>query len=220
MTKPLVIDLYYQDDVTSFQAIKDAGILGVIHKASEGMTFTDKLYARRRESFTAFGLKWGAYHFFHGSAVGSDPVAEADHFLEVSDPDKDTLVALDWEDVSHHGAPSAASARAFLERIEDKLGRRAVIYSGNVAKEQLTPGTILDGFWTPYRLWLAQYGSKWTVPKPWTYPWLWQNNGDGYGPGPQRISGVTDLCDNSCIVDPMTTDRLLSEWALQENADV
>ena len=132
-SKPLVIDIYYGDPVQDFDAVKAFGIVGVIHKATEGTAFDDKLYAHRRKAFVDIGLKWGAYHFFHGA----QPQLEADHFLSVAEPDADTLVALDWEDVPHLGAPGADKARAFLERIEEKLGRKAVIYSGNVAKEEI-----------------------------------------------------------------------------------
>src|SRR5258708_29836001 len=127
-TKPLVIDIYYGDQVQDFAQTKAFGIVGVIHKASEATGFTDKLYAARRKLATDLHLKWGAYHFFHGT----EPVAEADHFLSVAEPDADTLVALDWEDVPHSasktgvnaqmsGAPGASAARAFLERIEERL---------------------------------------------------------------------------------------------------
>jgi lysozyme len=209
-SKPVVIDIYYGDQVLDFAAVKAAGILGVIHKASEGVAFADKLYAVRRKAFCDLGLKWGAYHFFHGDALGSDPKGEADHFLSVADPDADTLIALDWEDVSQHGAPKAFSARAFLERVEDRLGRKAVIYSGNVAKEEIS-GT--DAYFGAHRLWLCQYGPAWRVQQSWQRPWLWQNNGDSYGPGPHTIPGIRGLCDNNCLVDPMTPDDLVAEWA-------
>jgi GH25 family lysozyme M1 (1,4-beta-N-acetylmuramidase) len=164
----------------------------------------------RRKLAEHEGLLWGAYHFLHGSATATDPKAEADHFLSIAEPDDETLIALDWEDVPHHGAPSAASARAFLERIEERLNRKAVIYSGNVAKEEIAGR---DAYFSAHRLWLCQYGPRWKVPPPWSAPWLWQNNGDSYGPGPHRIPGIRGLCDNNTIVDPMTADRLRAEWA-------
>jgi lysozyme len=160
----------------------------------------------RRKLATDLGLKWGAYHFFHGA----EPLAEADHFLEVAEPDADTLVALDWEDVPHLGAPSAASARVFLERIEDRLGRKAVIYSGNVAKEQIKG---VDAYFGSHRLWLCEYGPAWRAQPSWRSPWLWQNNGDNCGPGPHNIPGLKGLCDNNTIVDPMTEADLLAQWA-------
>jgi GH25 family lysozyme M1 (1,4-beta-N-acetylmuramidase) len=204
--KPCVIDIYYGDQVQDFAQTRAFGIVGVIHKASEATGFTDRLYAARRKLATDLGLKWGAYHFFHGA----EPVAEADHFLDVAEPDAATLLALDWEDVPHQGAPSAAKARAFLERIEDRLGRKAVIYSGNVAKEEIDGA---DAYFGSHRLWLCQYGPSWRVQPSWQRPWLWQNNGDNYGPGPHTIPGIKGLCDNNTIIDPMTVDQLLAEWA-------
>ena len=204
-SKPVVIDIYYGDEVKDFALTKAFGIRGVIHKASEGVGFVDKLYAARRRQATDLGLKWGAYHFFHGGA----PLAEADHFLSVARPDADTLLALDWEDVGV-SAPSAAAARAFLERIEEKLERKAVIYSGNVAKEELSG---VDAYFGAHRLWLCQYGPAWHVQPSWQRPWLWQNNGDNCGPGPHAIPGIKGLCDNNCLVAPMTEDDLLREWA-------
>jgi GH25 family lysozyme M1 (1,4-beta-N-acetylmuramidase) len=203
--KPLVIDIYYGDPVQDFAATRAFGIVGVIHKASEGTGFTDKLYAARRKLATGVGMKWGAYHFFHGQ----QPKLEADHFLSVAQPDADTLLALDWENVGD-GAPSAAAARVFLERIEEKLGRKAVVYSGNAAKEELDGA---DAFFGAHRLWLCQYGPRWRVQESWQRPWLWQNNGDSYGPGPHPIPGLAGLCDNNTIVEPMTVEQLLAEWA-------
>jgi lysozyme len=205
-SKPLVIDIYYGDQVHDLAQTKAFGIVGVIHKASEATGFTDKLYGARRKLATDLGMKWGAYHFFHGA----EPVAEADHFLSCAEPDADTLVALDWEDVPHLGPPGAEKARAFLERIEERLSRKAVIYSGNVAKEEIKDR---DAYFGAHRLWLCQYGPAWRVQPSWTAPWLWQNNGDEYGPGPHQIPGIKGLCDNNTIVDPMTVDRLLAEWA-------
>jgi GH25 family lysozyme M1 (1,4-beta-N-acetylmuramidase) len=245
--KPLVIDIYSGDQVQDFARTKAFGILGVIHKATEGATFTDKLYAARRKAWLADGKvalappggaagagaaeevapRWGAYHFFHGG----DPVAEADHFLAVAEPDADTLLALDWEDVPRasrsdapqarvfgaqnanqarvFGAPNAIKARAFLERVEEKLGRKAVIYSGNVAKEEIRGH---DAYFAAHRLWLAQYGTRWSVQPSWSLPWLWQNNGDTSGPGPHSIPGLHGLCDNNTIVNGTAHD-LIAGWA-------
>jgi GH25 family lysozyme M1 (1,4-beta-N-acetylmuramidase) len=203
--RPVVIDIYYGDQVQVFAQTKAFSILGVIHKASEATGFTDKLYAARRRQATDLGLKWGAYHFFHGEK----PVAEADHFLSVAEVDADTLVALDWENVGE-GAPDADAARKFLERIEEKLGRKAVIYSGNVAKEEIDGQ---DQYFGAHKLWLCQYGPKWRVQESWRRPWLWQNNGDSFGPGPHHIPGIKGVCDNNCLVAPMTEDDLLREWA-------
>lgn len=204
--QPIVIDIYHGDPVTDFSATKASGIIGVIHKATQGGAVVDQAYASRRKLALAAGLLWGAYHFFDFSAP---PSAQADHFLSVAAPDSNTLIALDWENVGSR-EPSAALAKAFLQEIEAKLGRKAVIYSGNVAKEQLRGK---DDYFGSHKLWLCQYSSKWVVQQSWTAPWLWQNNGDSYGPGPHSIPGIKGLCDNNTLVPPMTADQLIKDWA-------
>lgn len=207
--KPLVIDIYHGDPVTDFRAVMDFGIVGVIHKAWEGKA-PDPLYHVRRKAFLEVGAKLGCYAFFHGRDKGGDPVQEADDFLDYAQPDADTLVALDWEDDEDKYVPRAGEAKAFLNRIEEKLGRKAVIYSGNVAKEQISGK---DAFFGAHRLWLCQYGAHWRTQASWERPWLWQNNGDSFGPGPNQIPGIRGNCDNNCLVDPMTVAQLLAEWA-------
>jgi GH25 family lysozyme M1 (1,4-beta-N-acetylmuramidase) len=204
--QPVVIDIYHGDPVLDFAKVRASAIAGVIHTASQGGAVVDQSYASRRKLALAAGLKWGAYHFFDFTA---SPVAQADHFLSVADADDQTLVALDWENVGSR-EPSAALARAFLETIEEKLGRKAVIYSGNVAKEQIAGK---DAYFGAHRLWLCQYATQFRVQASWAAPWLWQNNGDNYGPGPHSIPGIGGLCDNNTVVPPMTVERLIAEWA-------
>ena len=51
-----VVDIYWGDDVegkdcvAGFTKAKEAGLWGCIHKASQGTTFKDKAYDRRREA--------------------------------------------------------------------------------------------------------------------------------------------------------------------------
>jgi GH25 family lysozyme M1 (1,4-beta-N-acetylmuramidase) len=208
--QPLVIDIFHLNPVTDFAAVVNSGIVGVIHKAYEAGV-TDKLYAVRRKAFADAGLKcWGAYCFFHGSDKGGNPKTEADRFLDAAQPDANTLIALDWEKDEDGYVPSLADAKAFLSQIQYRLGRKAVVYSGNVAKEKILGQ---DAYMGSHRLWLAQYGSKWNVQKSWTTPWLWQNNGDNVGPGPHNIPGLTGLVDNNTVVPPMTAGNLISQWA-------
>lgn len=209
MNKPLIIDIYHGDSVVDLQKTKAAGIIGVIHKATQGKTICDPKYDVRRKQAAIAGMLWGAYHFFHGQGSTADAVAEADFFLGYVDSTPDTLLALDWENVGG-GSATATQARAFLDRIQDRLQRKAVIYSGNVAKERIRGK---DDYFGAHRLWLCQYGKTWKTQASWPYPWLWQNNGDASGPGPHTISGINGYCDNNTIVDPMTEDRLRSEWS-------
>ena len=152
---PVVIDIYHGDPVVDFSAVKQSGIVGVIHKCTEGVGNADPSYASRRKHFSDVGLAWGAYHFFHGAGR-----EEADYFLHHAEPDAKTLVALDWETTLGGYTPNAAQAKAFLDRVAEKLGRKAVIYSGHAAKEKIVGKSAYFG---SHRLWLAMFASHWSV---------------------------------------------------------
>ena len=203
----MVVDLYHGDRVASFARARQAGIYGIIHKASEGAGMVDPRYSLRRMRARRAGLLWGAYHFGNSDAVE----AQVDNFLKAAAPDNHTLVALDYED---NGAATMSldQARQFLSAIESRLGRKAVLYSGNLIKQQL--GGRPDPFFASHRLWLAEYGPVPRVPPGWSQQWLWQYSGDGIGPEPRTVAGIPGA--GGCI-DCNTYERtpadLAAEWA-------
>lgn len=202
-----VVDLYHGDAVTSFTQAKAVGVRGVIHKASQGVTVTDPAYADRRKEALAAGLLWGAYHF----ATNQDPVAQAHHFLACATPDANTLVALDFESNGNH-TMSLDQARTFLNTVAAAIGRRCVLYSGNLIKELL--GNSEDSFFGSHRLWLAEYGPRAIVPKAWSKYWLWQFSGDGIGPGPHSVAGIPGAGGAlDCNSYAGTLSELAAEWA-------
>ena len=208
---PKVVDIYWGDSVSTWSKVKKAGILGIIHKASQGTHMVDKKYESRMEGAKKAGLLWGAYHF----ANDEDPKAQVKSFLaaaKVTAADKETLVCLDWEPNKNHTMTSA-DARIFLKEVEQILGRKAVLYSGNRAKEAL--GDKEDEFFGSHRLWLCQYGPKWRTQASWEKPWLWQFTGDGMGPSPHWIDGIT--CPGNSGIDinsyDGTDEQLVKEWA-------
>lgn len=202
MINPMVVDLYHGDVVESFQAVYQFGIRGVIHKASEGETDIDPAYASRRPAATAAGLLWGAYHFMRPG----DPVKQADHFVDVAEPDENTLLAIDHEDPK----VSLISAIMFMRAVEKLVGRDVVIYSGFLIKEQINVGRG-DLYLAGRRLWLAQYGTKPTWPATWSSPWLWQFTGDGEGPPPHSIPGLKGDIDVSSFAG--NAHGLAATWA-------
>jgi GH25 family lysozyme M1 (1,4-beta-N-acetylmuramidase) len=130
-TNVKVIDLSHHNtmDVDGFAKMREFGIRGVIHKSSQGVGYVDPQYAVRRNAAKSAGLLWGAYHFGDNRAVAS----QVDWFLKSAPPDADTLVALDFEPNADK-TMTLDQCRGFLRLIEAKLGRKAVIYSGNLIK--------------------------------------------------------------------------------------
>jgi len=78
----VVVDLSHHNQTVDLKKAKQDGILGVIHKATEGTNYTDPTYQERRKLAMEAGLMWGAYHF--GS--GGDGNAQAEYFLKAVDP--------------------------------------------------------------------------------------------------------------------------------------
>jgi lysozyme len=199
-----VLDISHHNDVTSWPAVRDAGIVGIIHKATEGSSFTDDQYERRRDEAKRAGLLWGAYHF----ATDSDPEHQVEHFLQTTGIDDETLYALDWEDYGDD-TMSEAQAREFMELVDEATERRCVLYGGNTIKEALGPS--VDEFFGSHRLWLCQYGSSPVAQPSWDDYWLWQYSDGEAGPGPHGCPGVTGYVDTNSWAG--TDIQLLAEWS-------
>ena len=199
---PLVVDLSHHNDVADFGKVKASGIAGIIHKATEATGFADNMYAVRRGDATNAGLLWGAYHFLRPVSIS----AQVDFFLKIAAPDNTTLLALDHED---ERVP-LINAKEFLLRVEDAVGRKAVLYSGFLIKEQL--GNRIDSYLAAHRLWLAQYGPRLVTPRNWSSAWLWQFTGDGVGPKPHSIPGIVDTGIDINHFDGDAV-KLAAEWS-------
>lgn len=200
-----VIDLSHWDTVTSWPEVKAAGIVGVIHKATESTTYVDPNYVSRKSEALAAGLLWGAYHFAHSGNIA----AQVNAFLGVTGIDHTMLYALDWEDTAA-GTMTAAEAQEFINYVEAVIGiNLMVIYSGNTLKEQL--GSATNGFFGRRRLWLADWASTPVPQASWTAPWLWQYSDGVSGPAPLNCPGIADACDTSSWAG--TDAELIAQWA-------
>jgi lysozyme len=202
---PVIVDLSHFDDVQDWDAVKRFGILGVINKATEGLGLTDKTFAIRRKPAAEHGIHYGAYHFLRPG----DPVGQADHFLEVVssvDKPEELLLALDHEDKN----VPLRDAKKWLQRIIDETGRKAILYSGFLIKQQL--GDDRDAFLAKHRLWLSHFNSRPKCPKNWDAPWIIQFTGDGVGPEPHKVPGIKIPGGIDLNHYGDTPEKLSAEW--------
>jgi lysozyme len=194
--KPInvVVDLSHHNEDVDFAKVKADGIVGVIHKATQGLTYIDKTYATRQKAASEAGLLWGAYHF----GVGGDGSDQAEFFLDTIQPDGATLLVLDYEPNLTGPTMSLDQAREFIEHVAEATGRWPGLYSGHLIKEQLGSVPIPDARLSKCFLWLAQYNG----PKPLNIPptfrtWtFWQYTDGVHGPRPHRVDGI-GLCDRN-----------------------
>ena len=196
VAKPInvIVDLSHHNEAVDFVKMKADGIVGVIHKATQGLRYVDKSYASRRRKAVDCGLLWGAYHF----GVGADGSDQAQFFLKVTKPDEHTLLVLDYEPNLTGPTMALDQAREFVEHVAEATGRWPGLYSGHLIKEQLGGVTPPDRQLSKCFLWLAQYNG----PKPLNIPstfktWtFWQYTDGVHGPEPHRVDGV-GLCDRN-----------------------
>lgn len=184
-----VIDISHHNGPSlDFVKAKADGIVGVIHKASQGLTVGDSLYASNRAKAVAAGLLWGAYHF----GTGDDGAQQAANFLaKVGDP-KNVLMVLDYEPNPSGSTMSLAQARAFLTKVQGATGRWPGFYSGSLIKTDL--GAKKDPLLANCWFWLAQYGPNAVVPANWPTWTMWQYTDGNVGPQPHSVNGI-GACD-------------------------
>lgn len=188
MSLNAVIDLSHFNTVTSFDAIKADGIVGIIHKATQGINYTDPMYATHRGQALAAGLWWGAYHF----GTGDDPVEQAKYFLSVVNPGPTDLLVLDFEPNTGGATMSLEQAEQFVTTVQQATGRWPGLYSGSLIKQVLgnNSNPTLANCW----FWLSEYGPTAKVPANWPTWTMWQYTDGNFGPEPHSVNGVGN-CD-------------------------
>jgi lysozyme len=183
-----IVDLSHYNGDVDLVAAKLDGVLGVIHKATQGTNHKDPRYDQNHQRAQQAGLLWGAYHF----GTAEDGVAQADYFLAAVSPGPKDLVVLDFERDATPPSMTLDQARAFVTRVHDRIGRWPGLYSGDYVTELLGANhdPVLSRCW----LWLARYGSVVAVPPTWQSWTLWQYTDGSHGPDPLPVNGI-GRCD-------------------------
>ena len=206
----VVVDISHHNGNVDFVKAKQSGIVGVIHKATQGIGMTDNKYQTNRQNAQAAGLLWGAYHF----GTSADGAAQADFFLSKANADAQTLLVLDYEP-NGNLTMTLDQAKAFVSRINEVTGRFPGLYSGSLIKDQLG-GKPADPILSQCFLWLAQYANAPTnIPQTWPTWTLWQYTDGVAGPQPHSVDGI-----GSCDRDQFngTLDQLNKLWGVATDA--
>jgi GH25 family lysozyme M1 (1,4-beta-N-acetylmuramidase) len=199
-----IVDLSHHNSNLDFERAKASGLVGVIHKATQGTTGIDLTYADRRPTAEKTGLLWGAYHF----GTGSDGVKQAQHFLATVGSLEGVLLVLDLEDNLTGPSMPLEEARAFTRHIHTETGRWPGLYSGHYIKHLLgsSQDPVLANCW----FWLAQYGPTAVVPANWKTWTLWQYTDGSIGPEPHEVPGI-GRCDRDKFNG--SSEALKAFWA-------
>lgn len=175
-------------DISSWQGDIDLAALGLdfaIMKATEGTDYVNPYCDPKVEQAKSLGLKWGFYHF----ATGGDAVAEADYFVDnCANYFGNGIPVLDFEaDAISRGA---GWAKAFLDRVYERTGIRALIYMSQSVTVQYDWSAVAAN----HGLWVAmypnvlhpgfEYDADFTASTgAWDFVAIWQYCSDGRLPG-------------------------------------
>lgn len=105
-----IIDLSHNNTI-DLAAAQQAGIAAVIHKATQGTSFDDPMYAQRRAQAQQLGLLWGAYHF----GTSGDVAQQMTRFLQRAQLGPGDVAVLDFETNPSGGSMNVADAEMFVE---------------------------------------------------------------------------------------------------------
>jgi Lyzozyme M1 (1,4-beta-N-acetylmuramidase) len=203
----VVVDLSHHNTMDNFQEAKLSGVVGVIHKATQGSTVVDAKYHARRERALAEGLLWGAYHF----GIKGNVEQQAAHFLETTNPVATDLLVLDFEPNGESGTMTLGEAEKFIRLVNDSIHRFPGLYSGQAfIREKI--GTNKDSILKNCFLWVARYSIEQPkFPPLWKDFSLWQYTDGNAGPQPHQVPGF-GRCDRNKFNGDL--DELRRLWSV------
>jgi lysozyme len=152
----IMVDRANVNGADDYRQAHKAGVRWAYFKASQGQGFTDATYHSRRKAARAAGIVTGAYMF----SDNTDPVREAEHFLDVIGEQGARIGELrpciDIER-SPNGVPTLAHTIALAEHLHAKLGYWPVIYGSTSVLAPYRAASLVVRA-CPY--WRAEYGSN------------------------------------------------------------
>lgn len=177
------IDISAHNGEIDFDKVAADSIDFVYIKASEGKTFTDRLFSDNLTRARRAGLKAGPYHFFRFNVSGSD---QARHFMAaVGDLPTDLPWAIDvehWKNDDDYDRSDVIRQLRGMINVLRAAGKRVIIYTNKNGY-----GHFIDGNFTDVPLWLCSKQSN-PPAKAWTF---WQYSHTG------RVDGIQGHVDRN-----------------------
>src|SRR5262245_50005936 len=119
MPTPKVIDLSHHNSIPKdLIETKNAGIIGCIHKLTEGSSHVDSKVQARHYLAQQAGMAWGIYHFMRPGNMSAQANFFINKALELGLLDDNTCIVADHEDEGVSGE----ELKQFLDYVEDLCG--------------------------------------------------------------------------------------------------
>jgi lysozyme len=174
------MDVSYYEASVDWAAAHQAGIDFAFIRVTDGVQYIDPKFPGYWAGAKAAGVIRGAYQFFRPA---EDPIAQANLLLDLVEKagplePGDLPPVLDVEVSGGLSTDQvAASVRAWVAHVTEKLGRPPILYAGLYSWHDLTGSADV----TTSPLWVAQYTSAPCpdIPAPWTRWLFWQYSATG-----------------------------------------
>ena len=146
------IDVSNHQGTIDWSLVAASGTRFAFAKATEGRTFADAMYATNRAGAALSGVEFGAYHFARPDGTANDAIIEADHFVDVAQPQPGDLIPV--LDIESTGGLTQAQVTewilAWLGRVTERLGVRPMVYTSPNGWENRTGDTtaVVDAGYT------------------------------------------------------------------------
>jgi len=167
---PIVIDPYQGNSIEFSKLVKDKQVAAIIHKASQGLK-PDTKYPSRSKLAKSNNLLYASYHL----GTNSDPIEQADFYLNTIKDNPDEPTALDIEDIGGNNI-SLKDAEKFINRIYEKTNHYPFVYVNNKVFNAINSQYDEKSVFAKCPLWYARFLS--VLPKLSTRVWekvtLWQ----------------------------------------------
>lgn len=196
------IDVSHYQSRIDWETVAAMPIDFVFVKATEGMTYTDSLFALNWAALKEKELVRGAYHFFRPEAP---PGEQARHFARTVQLEPGDLPPV--LDIEITGGLSKVELvqrlQVWLDIVENAYGVRPVIYSNLHFYNRYLAGHFLD-----YPLWIARYNERDPIlacGSDWNF---WQYGRHGRLPGIKGhvdfnvFNGSLAALDSLCVPGP------------------
>jgi len=149
MVNPIVVDLSHHNPEPDWPALKAGGTQGVILKATQGTSFVDAEFLKRRNDALEAGLYVASYHFLEHGSID----AQMGHYVATVDPEAFERMVIDYEDYEDKSPTFDDLCRATY--VLKGEGCEVAIYGGGKLKADLGNDYAHDLAGTS--LWIAQY---------------------------------------------------------------
>jgi GH25 family lysozyme M1 (1,4-beta-N-acetylmuramidase) len=189
------MDVSYYEPTIDWATVKQAGIDFAFIRATDGTGYIDPRFREYWAAAKQHGILRGAYQFFRPA---QDPVAQADLLLaQIGTIEAGDLPPVIDVEVSGGLAPAqvAASVKAWIDRVQPKIGRPPIIYAGLYSWHDLTGSADM----TRSPLWVAQYTTAPcpNIPLPWQRWQFWQYASTGSVDGIPGMTLDVDVFDGT-----------------------